>query len=429
MAEITVIEDSYEIARLVQLALGAKGHKVTTYHDGLDGLEAVLAKPPVLLISDVNLPGMNGFEVTKHVREKHGQRLGILMLTSRTDLDSRIEGLSYADDYLGKPFELRELTARVEALVRRYAAAAAEAVAAPIAPASSAGNLRASLETVGGAIAALQMVSVTQSAGGIVIEGQGTIYLADGKVVHAQMGTESGNSAAMKLLSLNKGAFFFDVNLQSQEKTMNADPMMLMLDVSRYMDEINKPNHSEDHSEDHSEEEPKASEHLLNGADPYATLVNDISIANLEATPAPNKNGSSQPSGKASAPSSAKSSPPSSPPSSGKAISPKDAQLDFDLGLNDSFELLARSSGSEYANDHEDSFELAPEDILEPIDLDLEGVIIMPSIEAAMSLMEEKGLVATERQDIETGDICLILESQGILLAVLHKSLLDFNNR
>lgn len=389
MAEITVIEDSYEIARLVQLALGAKGHKVTTYHDGLDGLEAVLAKPPVLLISDVNLPGMNGFEVAKQVREKHGQRLGILMLTSRTDLDSRIEGLSTADDYLGKPFELRELTARVEALVRRYAAAAA---APPlVTPPSNAGNLRASLETVGGAIAALQMVSVTQSAGGIVIEGRGTLYLAEGKVVHAQMGEESGSSAAMKLLSLDKGAFFFDVQLRSEVRTMNADPMMLMLDVSRYMDESSKVTVVEEKLENPA---------IADSPVLFANLELGLEVAQVSDT--------------------SKSTKVSSPP-----MSSNTNQLDFDLGLNDSFETLARSSDSF----DDDSFEFVPEDVLEPIDLNMEEVILMPSIEAALSLLEDEGLSVTERQDIDSGDTCLLLENQGIRLAVLHRSLIDYHNR
>ncbi len=425
MAEITVIEDSYEIARLVQLALGAKGHKVTTYHDGLDGLEGVLAKPPVLLISDVNLPGMNGFEVAKHVREKHGQRLGILMLTSRTDLDSRIEGLSHADDYLGKPFELRELTARVEALVRRYAAAAA--APPPVTPPSSAGNLRASLETVGGAIAALQMVSVTQNAGGIVIEGQGTIYLADGKVVHAQMEQEFGNAAAMKLLSLDKGAFYFDVNLKSEVRTMNADPMMLMLDVSRYMDESSKTTAIDEKPANETLILETPAKPIENASIPNAGVSN-TNVSSLEVTQPSSKPNSSKP----------------APPTPNKLD-----KLNFDLGLNDSFEFLARPSDidddaiitddiADDATDNDitknetyddDSFELAPEDILEPIDLNMEEVILMPSIKSALSLLEDKGLTVTERQDIDSGDICLLFENQGIRLAVLHCSLIDYNNR
>ena len=120
MAVISLVEDSPAMAKLIELKLKAHGYDVTHYPDGQLGLDGVVASTPELLVLDVDLPFINGFEVAKRIREnKTIQSLPILMLTGRSDVQSRVKGLEYADDYLSKPFSPDELIARVKALIRR----------------------------------------------------------------------------------------------------------------------------------------------------------------------------------------------------------------------------------------------------------------------------------------------------------------------
>ncbi len=126
---ILVIEDDRDIARLVELHLHDQGYDVHIAHDGLSGLKQALSHPYDLIVLDLMLPGMEGLEVCRNVRTKPNYT-PILMLTAKsTELD-RVLGLEVgADDYLTKPFSIREFLARVKALFRRI-----EALGARLAP-------------------------------------------------------------------------------------------------------------------------------------------------------------------------------------------------------------------------------------------------------------------------------------------------------
>ena len=117
--KILVIEDDQDIARLVELHLHDLGYEVHLAHDGVVGLKQALSKPYDLIILDLMLPGMEGLELCRNLRSKPNYS-PILMLTAKsTELD-RVLGLEVgADDYLTKPFSVRELLARVKALFRR----------------------------------------------------------------------------------------------------------------------------------------------------------------------------------------------------------------------------------------------------------------------------------------------------------------------
>ena len=117
--KILVIEDDRDIARLVELHLHDLGYDVQLAHDGVSGLKYALSTPYNLIILDLMLPGIEGLEVCRNLRAKPNYT-PILMLTAKsTELD-RVLGLEVgADDYLTKPFSIRELLARVKALFRR----------------------------------------------------------------------------------------------------------------------------------------------------------------------------------------------------------------------------------------------------------------------------------------------------------------------
>lgn len=123
LQQILLIEDDARLAAMVAEYLGQSGYAVTHMPDGEAGLAALQDKNYDLLVLDLMLPGIDGLEVARRVRALSGAaaRLPILMLTAKGDPMDRIVGLELgADDYLPKPFEPRELLARVRAVLRRY---------------------------------------------------------------------------------------------------------------------------------------------------------------------------------------------------------------------------------------------------------------------------------------------------------------------
>ncbi|HOY67695.1 MAG TPA: response regulator transcription factor [Candidatus Ozemobacteraceae bacterium] len=118
MINILIIDDDRELVDLLETYLGAEGLTVASRQTGNEGLEAARAGGIDLVILDVMLPNMNGFDVLKHLRE-HSQ-VPVIMLTARGEEVDRIVGFELgADDYLPKPFKPRELLARIRAVLRR----------------------------------------------------------------------------------------------------------------------------------------------------------------------------------------------------------------------------------------------------------------------------------------------------------------------
>jgi len=116
---VLLVEDQRELADLLRLHLEDQGWTVEAVHDGTSGLARALEEPPALLVLDVMLPGIDGLEVLRRVRAAD-PRLPLLMLTARAEELDKVLGLELgADDYLTKPFSIRELIARVRALLRR----------------------------------------------------------------------------------------------------------------------------------------------------------------------------------------------------------------------------------------------------------------------------------------------------------------------
>jgi len=117
---ILIVEDEAAVARQIASALTEAGHDPKAVHDGEAALDEVSNTPFDLIVLDIILPGMDGFDVLRHLRSQH-MASGVLMLTARGEMKERVTGLQLgADDYLPKPFAMRELVARVNALGRRY---------------------------------------------------------------------------------------------------------------------------------------------------------------------------------------------------------------------------------------------------------------------------------------------------------------------
>lgn len=117
-ASVLVIDDDPKIVSMLRRALAYAGYQVRTALSAAEGLARALEDPPELVILDVMLPDISGFEVCRRLRQ--GSEVPILMLTAKDEVDDRVHGLDEgADDYLVKPFALQELLARVRVLLRR----------------------------------------------------------------------------------------------------------------------------------------------------------------------------------------------------------------------------------------------------------------------------------------------------------------------
>lgn len=117
---ILVIEDNRDILANVLDYLELKGYLVDCAQDGLSGLHLAATQEYDLIVLDIMLPGIDGYQVCKRLREDARRDTPIIMLTARDALPDRIKGLEAgADDYLIKPFALSELVARIEAVLRR----------------------------------------------------------------------------------------------------------------------------------------------------------------------------------------------------------------------------------------------------------------------------------------------------------------------
>ena len=122
MKRILVVEDDPDIALSLRLKLERDGgFEVQTAQDGAAGLRLAVDRPPDLVLLDVNLPGMDGFEVCRHLRKDPATATTpVIMLTARIDEKDRVAGLDLgADDYITKPFSPKEALARIRAVLRR----------------------------------------------------------------------------------------------------------------------------------------------------------------------------------------------------------------------------------------------------------------------------------------------------------------------
>jgi two-component system OmpR family response regulator len=118
MAKIAVVEDDRNLADLLKYNLSREGFSVVTATDGSAGLALIRREKPDIIISDVMMPGMDGFELTRTLRTE--TTAPVLLLTARSEEIDKVLGLEMgADDYLSKPFSMRELVARVKAMLRR----------------------------------------------------------------------------------------------------------------------------------------------------------------------------------------------------------------------------------------------------------------------------------------------------------------------
>lgn len=120
MQKILIIEDEPNIRELVLYNLGQNEYEGIAAEDGLQGLSMARSEKPDLILLDIMLPGKNGYDICKELRAE-GSKTPIIMLTAKNEEIDKVLGLEFgADDYISKPFGIRELMARIKAVLRRY---------------------------------------------------------------------------------------------------------------------------------------------------------------------------------------------------------------------------------------------------------------------------------------------------------------------
>ena len=130
---ILIVEDEANIVDILAFNLKREGYEIMEAMDGATGLELALERDPDLILLDLMLPKMDGFEVCRRIREA-GHTTPVIMLTAREEETDKVLGLELgADDYITKPFSMRELLARVKANIRRTSMATGAALAQPMA--------------------------------------------------------------------------------------------------------------------------------------------------------------------------------------------------------------------------------------------------------------------------------------------------------
>lgn len=120
MKKILIIEDEPSIRELVKYNLKTNGYAPLEAEDGTMGMTLIYREHPDLILLDIMLPGKDGFEILKELRSE-GNMTPVIMLTAKSEETDKVTGLEYgADDYISKPFGIRELIARIRAVLRRY---------------------------------------------------------------------------------------------------------------------------------------------------------------------------------------------------------------------------------------------------------------------------------------------------------------------
>ena len=123
MPEILIIEDERPIAELLKYSLEREGYAVRMAHTGADGLAAIEAALPDLVLLDLMLPDMDGLDICRQVTQQ--RKVPIIIVSAKNDQVDKIIGLEYgADDYITKPFDIREVLLRMQSVLRRGGAAA-----------------------------------------------------------------------------------------------------------------------------------------------------------------------------------------------------------------------------------------------------------------------------------------------------------------
>ncbi|MEM7738903.1 MAG: response regulator [Deinococcota bacterium] len=231
MAQVIVVGSQADVISTVESALKTNQHSLMVYRKGGQALDAVQSESADLIVLDVEFGDMDGFDIAYKIRQDILLRdVPLLLLASPQTIASRGNDLKVADDYIETPPDSAKLLARVEAMLRRHSMAQNQT--------SLDGRLRGRLELVGGANAVVQMVAMLNLEGGLVFDDRTVLYFSGGRLVHVLPAEKADRTSILRIMNRKEGFFRFDPQVTASEKSMNSDPMSLLLEASKLEDEV-----------------------------------------------------------------------------------------------------------------------------------------------------------------------------------------------
>jgi CheY-like chemotaxis protein len=235
---ILIADDDAKLLALLTSSLKKSGYETTEALDGEAALEQVKQEKPDLILADITMPKIDGFELCKLIRENPDTAdIPFIFLTAKGELNDRVKGLNLgADDYISKPFHISEVTARIKSILQR--SAMVTDVPEPEVETDLKGNLQQmSLAEI------LQTLGMAKKSGGlkIVKESQvGKIYFDSGDVVQASLEKYKSEEAVYRILAWDEGYFEFDSTDETDKPAISTSTTSLLMEGFRQRDEYIK---------------------------------------------------------------------------------------------------------------------------------------------------------------------------------------------
>ena len=239
---ILIVEDEPGMIELLTVALEDEGYVISIANNGQQGLKKVNEENPDLIISDVMMPDMNGYDFCAQLRANpKTAAIPFIFLTAKKDVSDRVRGLNLgADDYISKPFHVVEVVARIKTLMQRVQRSRQSAPQAPAPETESAFSGDLEKINIGEVV---QTIALTRKTGCLIVTNtsrRGEVYFHEGMVMYADVDRKKGEDAVYRLLSWKNGQFKFDVGAVAKTKNVQKSAEGLLMEGMRRLDEFNR---------------------------------------------------------------------------------------------------------------------------------------------------------------------------------------------
>jgi CheY-like chemotaxis protein len=234
---ILLADDDPKLLSLLKSSLQKEGYATIEVFDGEAALEQIKSEKPDLVLADIAMPKVDGFELCQIIRNDPALAyIPFIFLTAKGELHDRVKGLNFgADDYISKPFHISEVVARIKVVIQRSAPPSAVAE-------DNETDLRGNLEQMG-MPEVVQTLSMAKKTGCLKIINQskvGRLYFQGGDVVHATLDKYKNEEAAYRLLAWAEGYFEFDSKDRVERSTLTSTTTSLLMEGFSQRDEYVK---------------------------------------------------------------------------------------------------------------------------------------------------------------------------------------------
>ena len=235
---ILIADDDEKVVALLKSSLQKEGYQTSEAFNGAAALELAKKQLPDLILADVTMPEMDGFDLCKQIRENDmTAHIPFIFLTAKGELNDKVTGLNLgADDYISKPFHISEVTARIKSILQRIMMLSQH----PHAPEES--GLKGNLEQMH-LPEVIQTLSMNQKTGGLTINSNGRagkIYFENGEVVQASLEQFKGEEALYRILIWDEGLFEFDTSDAPNQAPIGKTTTSLLMEGFEERDEFFK---------------------------------------------------------------------------------------------------------------------------------------------------------------------------------------------